>query len=208
MKRPGWLGCWRTSGDHPNDNIIENNQNTEKSPRDLRKFAVTQTPVRNHQLTLMWKNSRKVNNNNNPLLFFVLSLMGCFDASSLSSRLLIYLPNSFLAHMVCLCHFLGVRTWATALGFLSSRSFLWVLILYIKFLLQILVLKLLVPLKCSFTLYFLSIHFDDARFLYCHILVGFLVLKRFIFCCFFFLIFQWYSFSYLSSHFQNDTFSK
>ena len=37
--------------------IIENGQNTEKSPGDLRRFAVTQTPVKNHQLTLMYKNS-------------------------------------------------------------------------------------------------------------------------------------------------------
>ena len=27
--------------------------NTEKSPGDLRRLAVTQTPVKNHQLTLM-----------------------------------------------------------------------------------------------------------------------------------------------------------
>ena len=33
--------------------IIEIVQNTEKSPGDLRKLAVTQTPVRDHQLTLM-----------------------------------------------------------------------------------------------------------------------------------------------------------
>ena len=32
-----------------------NGQNTEKSPEDLRRLAVTQTPVRNHQLKLMWK---------------------------------------------------------------------------------------------------------------------------------------------------------
>ena len=42
-------------GDHPNDSIIENSQNTEKSPGDLRRLAVTQTPVKNHRLTLMWK---------------------------------------------------------------------------------------------------------------------------------------------------------
>ena len=47
------LGSWRTSGDHPNDSIIENGQNTEKSPGNLRRLAVTQTPVKNHQLTLM-----------------------------------------------------------------------------------------------------------------------------------------------------------
>ena len=32
--------------------IIENGQNTDKSPGDLRRLAVTQTPVKNHQLTL------------------------------------------------------------------------------------------------------------------------------------------------------------
>ena len=38
-----------------NDGIIEDDQNTEKSPGDLRKLDVTQTPVKNYQLTLMWK---------------------------------------------------------------------------------------------------------------------------------------------------------
>ena len=28
-------------------------KNTEKSPGDLRRLAITQTPVKNHQLTLM-----------------------------------------------------------------------------------------------------------------------------------------------------------
>ena len=37
------LRGWKTSGDHPNYSIIENGQNTEKSPRDLRRLAVTQT---------------------------------------------------------------------------------------------------------------------------------------------------------------------
>ena len=32
-----------------------NGQNTEKSPGDLRRLVVTQTPLKNHQLTLMWK---------------------------------------------------------------------------------------------------------------------------------------------------------
>ena len=41
------------SGDHPNYCTIENDQNTEKSPGDLRRLAVTQTPVIDHQLTLM-----------------------------------------------------------------------------------------------------------------------------------------------------------
>ena len=36
-----------------NPNIIENGQNTEKSPGDLMRLAVTETPVKDHQLTLM-----------------------------------------------------------------------------------------------------------------------------------------------------------
>ena len=55
----GGLGSWRTSGDHLNDSIIEDGQNTEKSPGDLRRVAVTQTPMKNHQLTLMWKTLRE-----------------------------------------------------------------------------------------------------------------------------------------------------
>ena len=51
----GGLGGRRTSADHPNYNIIENSKNTEKSPGDLRRFAVTQTPVKDHQLKVMWK---------------------------------------------------------------------------------------------------------------------------------------------------------
>ena len=47
------VGSWRTGGDHPNDSIIENGQNTEKSPGDLKRLAVIQTPVKNHRLTLM-----------------------------------------------------------------------------------------------------------------------------------------------------------
>ena len=51
-KGTGGLGIWRTSGDHPN-NTAENVQNTEKSLGDLKRLAVTQTPVKDHQLTLM-----------------------------------------------------------------------------------------------------------------------------------------------------------
>ena len=42
------------SGDYPNYNIIENDQNTEKSLSDLR-LAVTQTPVKDHEPKLMRK---------------------------------------------------------------------------------------------------------------------------------------------------------
>ena len=43
----------RTIRDH-SDYSIKIGQNSEKSPGDLRRFTVTQTPERNHQLTLMW----------------------------------------------------------------------------------------------------------------------------------------------------------
>ena len=49
----GGLGNKRASGNHPNYSIFKIGQNTKKSPSNLRKLAVTQTPVRNHQLTLV-----------------------------------------------------------------------------------------------------------------------------------------------------------
>ena len=45
------LGNKRTSGDNTNYSIVEIKQNTEKSPGDLRRLAVTQIPVKDHQLT-------------------------------------------------------------------------------------------------------------------------------------------------------------
>ena len=53
---------WRTrkqrkSRDHPVNSIVEIGQNTLTSPRDKRNFAVTQTPVKEHQLGLEWKHT-------------------------------------------------------------------------------------------------------------------------------------------------------
>ena len=53
IKGPGRLGSWQSSGDHPNNSIFKNGQTTEKNPGDLRRLAVTQYPVKDHQLTLM-----------------------------------------------------------------------------------------------------------------------------------------------------------
>ena len=53
IKSTGGLGNKRTSVDHPNNYTLEKGQNIEKSPGGLRKFAVTQTAVKNHQQTLM-----------------------------------------------------------------------------------------------------------------------------------------------------------
>ena len=51
----GGLGYNGKSADCPNYSIFENGQNTEKSPGDLRRLAVTQTPEKDHQLKLKWK---------------------------------------------------------------------------------------------------------------------------------------------------------
>ena len=52
-KGTGGHGSWMTSGHHPKYSIVENSQNSDQSPGDLRRFAVTQTPVKYHQLMLM-----------------------------------------------------------------------------------------------------------------------------------------------------------
>ena len=49
----GGLGNKRTSGVHPNNSIVLINQNTEKGPGDLKRVAVTQTPVNIDQQTLL-----------------------------------------------------------------------------------------------------------------------------------------------------------
>ena len=56
----GGLGNNRTSGDHINYSIVEIGRNTKKSLGDLRRLAVTQTPVENHLLTLVGKTLKGV----------------------------------------------------------------------------------------------------------------------------------------------------
>ena len=58
-KGTGGLENKRSSGDHPNYCIMEIGQNTEKGLGDTRRLAVTQTPVKDHQLTLIWKTRKK-----------------------------------------------------------------------------------------------------------------------------------------------------
>ena len=53
FKGTGGVGGRRITGGHSNYNIIENGKNTEKSPEDLRRLAVSQTPVKDHLLKLM-----------------------------------------------------------------------------------------------------------------------------------------------------------
>ena len=55
----GGTGNRRTSGDHPNYSIVEIGQNTKKSPGDMTRLTVTQTPGKEHQLTLISETSKK-----------------------------------------------------------------------------------------------------------------------------------------------------
>ena len=48
----------KKSGDHPNYRIIKIGQDTEKSPGDWWKLAVTQPPLRNHRVKLVWKTQK------------------------------------------------------------------------------------------------------------------------------------------------------
>ena len=54
-KKDGRVGNQRTNRDHPNYNIIEIGQKTKKSPEDFRRLPNAQTPVKDHQLMLVWK---------------------------------------------------------------------------------------------------------------------------------------------------------
>ena len=56
----GRLRNQRTSRDHQDNSIIKISQNTEKSPGDSRRFVVTQNPVKNHQLTMVWKTRKGI----------------------------------------------------------------------------------------------------------------------------------------------------
>ena len=53
--RTGRIRNKRIIRDHPDYSIIKIGQNTEKSPNYLRRLAITQTPGRKRQLTLVWK---------------------------------------------------------------------------------------------------------------------------------------------------------
>ena len=50
-----WTGRavnWRSNGDHPNYTITKIGLNTEKSPGDLTRLALTQIPIKDQQLSL------------------------------------------------------------------------------------------------------------------------------------------------------------
>ena len=55
-KGTGRVGNQRKNQDHP---IVEISPNTQNSPGDLRRLAVTQTPEKTHQLMVVGKACRK-----------------------------------------------------------------------------------------------------------------------------------------------------
>ena len=61
-KETGRIENQRKNQDHLDYSIVEVSQNTQKSPRDLKRLAVTQTPNADG------KNSLTVNENNNNIL--------------------------------------------------------------------------------------------------------------------------------------------
>ena len=52
-KGVGRVRNWGTNQDYPNNSLVKICQNTEKSPGDLKRLAVTQPPVKDHQLMLV-----------------------------------------------------------------------------------------------------------------------------------------------------------
>ena len=52
-KRAGGVGDRSTSGNHHDYNLIKIGQNSEKRPKNLRRLAITQTPMKDHQQTLV-----------------------------------------------------------------------------------------------------------------------------------------------------------
>ena len=48
-KEVGRVENRRRNGDHSDYKIVDIGQNTQKSPGDLRRFAVTQTPIKTHK---------------------------------------------------------------------------------------------------------------------------------------------------------------
>ena len=58
----GFGNQWKNQS-HSDSSITENGLNTEKSPGDLWSLAVTQTPVKDHHLSLVWKTPKEGNDN-------------------------------------------------------------------------------------------------------------------------------------------------
>ena len=63
-KDVGYSSYQRKNQDHPKHITAKISYNTEKSPGDLRRFAVTQTSLEGNQLLLVWKFPKEKDHNN------------------------------------------------------------------------------------------------------------------------------------------------
>ena len=93
---------WRTNREHSDNWIVWISQNTEKSPADLRRFAVTHTPVKDHQQTWAWKTLKENNNKYNSIqswkVYFLQSseLKDLWDVINLDLELISELSQQLL----------------------------------------------------------------------------------------------------------------
>ena len=53
LEKTGGIGSNKKTQNYSDHSIVEISLNTEKSPGDLRRLAITQTPVKDHQLMQM-----------------------------------------------------------------------------------------------------------------------------------------------------------
>ena len=86
----GFENMWMCR-DHPNYSSIKISQNTEKSPGDLKRLAVTQTQVKDHQLTVVWKTQRS----KMKIIFTNPSFREGYDTRSIFKRSLTGLNSEF-----------------------------------------------------------------------------------------------------------------
>ena len=61
----------RKNQNHQDNRIVETSQNTEKSPGDLKRLVVTQSPGNDRCLRLERKTRKEENNNDNCFVFVV-----------------------------------------------------------------------------------------------------------------------------------------
>ena len=62
-KGTGRVGNWRMNWDYSDYSIVEISQNAQKNFGDLGRLPVTQSPMKYHQLMLVWKTHKQLNNN-------------------------------------------------------------------------------------------------------------------------------------------------
>ena len=103
-KGAGKVENQRTTRDHPNYSIVKIGQNTEKNSVDLRRLAITQTPVKGQQLMLVLKTRKEKHNKiircawNIRLSDVIPRIFG--DTSDISMRTLITCQSIYLIYFL------------------------------------------------------------------------------------------------------------